>query len=171
MIPDMTDNPQIDTQWWKRAAQAAIRRECGWHVAPAIDQTLVVDSYGGRILHLPTKHINSLESITVDGQDVTGQADWSQSGVIQLRQGQWPDRPRAVTVALNHGYPAEEVPEILELMRSLAKRARTQPGLASQSVNGATATYLTYGGNTLGLQLLQVEKDMLAPYRLNWGPR
>lgn len=44
-------------------------------------------------------------------------------------------------------------------------------GISSQSVNGASVSYLTYGGTTLGVQLLQIEKDMLEPYRLNWGPR
>ncbi|KFI44704.1 MULTISPECIES: hypothetical protein [Bifidobacterium] len=168
---DMVANPTIDAQWWKTAAQSVIRRYCGWHVCPPTDELLTVDSYGGRTLTLPTKHINSVDSISVDGQDILDQCDWSAAGVIRLRNGYWPDRPRAVAVQLNHGYPPEDVPEILELLRNLAKRARTQPGVASQSVNGASVSYLTAGGAPLGLQLLSIEKDMLEPYRLNWGPQ
>lgn len=107
----------------------------------------------------------------MDGRELSDQIDWSVAGTIQLRSGSWPDRPGSVTVKLNHGYPRDEVPEIAELLRTLAKRARSQPGISSQSVNGASVSYLTYGGTTLGVQLLQIEKDMLEPYRLNWGPR
>ncbi len=171
-IPDIVDgNPQIDTQWWMKAAQASIRRYCGWHVTPDIDETLKVDAYGGSILTLPSKHVNSITSILVDGRELVDRIDWSVAGTIQLRTGCWPDRTGSVTVTLNHGYPRDEVPEIAELLRTLAKRARTQPGVASQSVNGASVSYLTYGGTTLGVQLLQVEQSMLDPYRLNWGPR
>ena len=171
-IPDIVDgNPQIDTQWWMKAAQASIRRYCGWHVTPDIDETLKVDAYGGSILTLPSKHVNSITSILVDGRELVDQIDWSVAGTIQLRTGCWLDRPGSVTVTLNHGYPRDEVPESAELLRTLAKRARTQPGVASQSVNGASVSYLTYGGTTLGVQLLQIEQAMLDPYRLNWGPR
>ena len=166
-IPDIVvDNPTVDAQWWIKAAQGSIRRYCGWHVTPEIDDTLKVDAYGGSILTLPTKHVNSITSVLVDGRELSDQIDWSVAGTIQLRSGSWPDRPGSVTVKLNHGYPRDE-----ELLRTLAKRARSQPGISSQSVNGASVSYLTYGGTTLGVQLLQIEKDMLEPYRLNWGPR
>jgi hypothetical protein len=171
-IPDIVvDNPTVDAQWWIKAAQGSIRCYCGWHVTPEIDDTLKVDAYGGSILTLPTKHVNSITSVLVDGRELSDQIDWSVAGTIQLRSGSWPDRPGSVTVKLNHGYPRDEVPEIAELLRTLAKRARSQPGISSQSVNGASVSYLTYGGTTLGVQLLQIEKDMLEPYRLNWGPR
>ena len=57
-IPDIVvDNPTVDAQWWIKAAQGSIRRYCGWHVTPEIDDTLKVDAYGGSILTLPTKHV------------------------------------------------------------------------------------------------------------------
>ena len=50
-IPDIVvDNPTVDAQWWIKAAQGSIRRYCGWHVTPEIDDTLKVDAYGGSIL-------------------------------------------------------------------------------------------------------------------------
>lgn len=172
IYPDMVANPELDAQWWKKAAQNAVRRYCGWHVAPELDETLVLDSHGGRILMLPSRHVNSVTGVKVEGAELAQDAyDWSEAGLIQLRSGHWPDHPRAVEVALNHGYPPEEVPEILELIRNLAKRARTQPGVASQSVNGASVSYLTAGGAPLGLQLLQIEKEQLDPYKLTWGLR
>ena len=30
IYPDMVANPELDAQWWKKAAQNAVRRYCGW---------------------------------------------------------------------------------------------------------------------------------------------
>ena len=141
-IPDIVDgNPQIDTQWWMKAAQASIRRYCGWHVTPDIDETLKVDAYGGSILTLPSKHVNSITSILVDGRELVDQIDWSVAGTIQLRTGCWLDRPGSVTVTLNHGYSRDEVPEIAELLRTLAKRRAPSPAWpASPSTAHRSAT-------------------------------
>lgn len=164
------DQP-LTGQWWMQAAQASIRRFCGWHVAPLVAESLRVDSYGGRVLHLPTKHVVEIKQVLVRGADWTDQIDWSEAGTLVLRSGCWPDAPGAVTVELEHGWDAEDVPEVAALIVTVAKRARTQPGIiASQSVNGASVSYQTAGGAPLSVPLLSIEKELLAPYRLNWGP-
>lgn len=160
----------LDAQWWIRAAQSAVRRFCGWHVAPSVSEVLRVDSYGGRVLHLPSKHVTAIESVSVDGEDLAGQFDWSEAGTVVLRSGSWPDRPGAVQVSLTHGWDVDEAPEVAALILAVGKRARTQPGvIASQSVNGASVAYQTAGGAPLSVPLLEIEKSMLATYRLNWG--
>lgn len=42
---------------------------------PEIDDTLKVDAYGGSILTLPTKHVNSITSVLVDGRELSDQID------------------------------------------------------------------------------------------------
>lgn len=160
----------LTPQWWIQSAQASIRRFCGWHVAPSVTEELRLDSYGGRVLHLPSKHVTAIGSITVDGVDVLDRCDWSTAGTVQLRSGCWPDRPGAVVVNLTHGWEADDVPEVAAMILAIGKRARTQTGVASQSVNGASVSYLTAGGAPLSVPLLGIEKEALAPYRLNWGP-
>ncbi|WRS30598.1 hypothetical protein U6G28_02610 [Actinomycetaceae bacterium MB13-C1-2] len=173
--PDILDaTTPLTGQWWLKAAQAAIRRFCGWHVAPILSETLRVDAYGGRVLELPSKHVTKLESVMVGGVDWLDRLDWSEAGTLQLKRGRghWPDAPGAVEVTLEHGWSAEDVPEVAALIVTIGKRARTQPGVvSSQSVNGASVSYQTAGGAPLSVPLLGIEKEMLEPYRVNWGPR
>lgn len=160
-------------QWWIQAAQESIRRFCDWHVAPSITETLRVDSYGGRILSLPSKHVTDIQEIRVRGDVLpVDQVDWSAAGTMQLKSGAWPDAPGAVEVTLEHGWNAADVPDVAALIATIGKRARSQPGvISSQSVNGASVSYQTAGGAPLSVPLLNIEKEALAPYRLNWGPQ
>ena len=59
----------LGPQWWVRAAQGAVRRHCGWHVAPSVTETLRVDGYGGRTLILPSKHVTAIASVIVGDED------------------------------------------------------------------------------------------------------
>lgn len=161
----------MDSQYWLHAAQAAVRAYCGWHIAPKIDDVLTADAEGGRTLLVPSKKINSVSSITLDGQELLGRCDWSEDGIIQLRSGRWPDRLQAVSITLNHGYDPQEVAHIQQLIMHIARRARSQPAVQSQSVNGSSMTAWGTGGNPLGIPLLDTEKAMLDTYRLNWSPR
>lgn len=170
IYPNMTDNPTLNATYWKKAAQNAIRSYCGWHVAPSVEETLTLDGHGGRILLLPSKHVTNITSIIINNEEMLDHATWSKAGTIQFDTNCIPDAPGAIQVTLTHGYEAEEVPEVIELMRVLAKRAsQHQSILTSQSVNGSSVSYQTYGGTTLGLSLLNVEKELLAPYKLNWS--
>ena len=170
---DIVDvSADLGPQWWVRAAQGAVRRYCGWHVAPSIAETLRLDGYGGRVLTLPSKHVTAIASVTVGEEDWLDRCDWSEAGTVLLRSGRWPDAPGAISVGLTHGWASDEVPEVAALILTIGKRARSQPGLiASQSVNGASVSYQTGGGAPLSVPLLSIEKEMLDPYRLNWGPR
>ncbi|AKV56122.1 hypothetical protein AB656_03985 [Bifidobacterium actinocoloniiforme DSM 22766] len=163
--PDSEVGPNL----WLKAAQASVRSYCGWHIAPNVEQTLTLDAEGGRTLMLPSLHVTGLSRITVDGRDVTGEVDWSQTGMVSLRSGSFPDRFRSVIVTMSSGYEVDEVPDVVSIILKLANRAATGPGVvASQSVNGSSVSYLTAGGAPLSTPLLQIEKDALEPYRLKW---
>lgn len=169
-IPDMDEGRKADETWWRKAAQSAIRRYCGWHVAPSLTQTLRLDSYGGRRLLLPSKHVTAVSSVIADGKDITDHVHWSQSGILQTDAGTvLPDMPGGVTVSLTHGYEPDEAPDVIMLLETIARRARSQGLIASQSVNGASVSYLTAGGAPLSIPLLGIEQQMLDPYRLTWG--
>lgn len=162
----------VDSTWWMQAAQGAVRRFCGWHVAPIVTETLRVDAYGGRILELPSKRVTAISSISVDGKDLAGQFDWSEAGTVKLRSGCWPDAPGSVRVVLTHGWESEDVPEVAALILTVARRAATSPGArTARAVNGASESFATAGGAPLSVPLLEIEKATLAPYRLNWGPQ
>lgn len=170
MLPDMDDGVAVDAEWWRKAAQATIRRYCGWHVAPVIEETLHVTGRGGHVLLIPSKRIISVSKVVCDGTDLTDEVDWDEGGIMRIDHGAaWPDRLRGVEVTLTHGWAPEEAPDVLMLRETIARRARSQPGVSSQSVDGASASYFTAGGAPLSVPLLDIEKKMLDPYRLNWG--
>jgi hypothetical protein len=161
----------IDQTWWMRAAQAAVRHYCGWHISPSVTEMLAVDAYGGRTLTLPSKHVTAIASILVNGNDLVSDVAWSDAGTVVLTSGVWPDLPGSVKVTLTHGWDADEVPDIAAIILAVAKRARTNPGaIASQSVNGASVSFATSSGVPLGVPLMQAEMDALSPYRLGARP-
>lgn len=161
---------QVDQAFWLKAAQGAVRRECGWHVAPVITETLTLDGSGSRTLLLPSKRVRALESVTNDGRDVADRVKFSRTaGVLTLASG-WSCDVGAVEVTLTHGYSVEEVPEVAALIVTLTKRAADSGLVVQQSVGGAAVRLATgRDGGPLGLPLLESEKDVLRPYRLTWG--
>ena len=67
VIPDMIADPSAfedDAEFRLKAAQAAIRRECGWHVMPNTELSGVLNSRGGMVIRLPARHVTSIESLT-----------------------------------------------------------------------------------------------------------
>ncbi len=110
------------------AAGDRIRREAGWHIAPAITETLVLDTEAGEIIRLPSLRVTSVGSITTaGGLPLTG---WtlSANGNLYLAQG-WPGGFGAVTVAFTHGYstvPGDLLPVLAEYcQRSMVNAALT----------------------------------------------
>jgi len=172
VAPELIVQPTttVDAAFWMNAAHAAVRRFCGWHVAPVVTTTMWLDGSGQRAMLAPSGHIVDVLGLTVDGVELTPeQYDWSPAGVIELRCGRFTNRLRGVKLHLTHGYTADDVPDVAALIVSLAKRGASTPGaVARQSVNGASVDYLTGGGAPLSIPLLGAEKDLLAPYRLTW---
>lgn len=172
-LPDIIGpDTDIDPQFWVRAAQGAIRRYCGWHVAPSITQKIRLSPRGGKSLELPTGHMTALDKCRVFDLDVTERVSWGQEGVLWLMCGRWPNLPGAVEVTFTHGYALEDVPDVASLIATVARRASSDPGVvASQSVNGAAVSYARgSGGAAISVPLMDTEKELLAPYRLAWGP-
>ena len=171
IVPQST---QVDPAFWMRAAQAAVRRECGWHVAPVITETLVLDGQGGKLLLLPTLRIVSVTKVVNAGVDVTDLVrSGPRSGVLLLETG-WACAPGSVEVTLEHGFAADEAADVAGLIVTLTKRASqgAAAGLTVRQNIGPAGQSLAIGkdGATLGVPLLQSEKDLLRPYAMNWGP-
>ena len=171
IAPIVTGNEVYDLNFWRTAATNAIRKECGWHVAPVITETLVLDGRGGDALLLPSLRVLNLIQVLNDGVDVTDQVRFSQkAGVVTLACG-WFDGVGSIEITLEHGYPADEVPEIVGLINSVAQRGMSPAGtVVSQSVGAASVRYGTgRDGGLLSVPLLESEKELLAPYKLSWG--
>lgn len=116
------------------AATAQIRRICGWHIAPSITETLVLDHDGSGVIHLPSLYVEDVVSVS----DVTGDRPrvlsgwrWSGAGMIE---GRFPHGFRSVEVVLVHGY--ESCPDdLLPVVASRTQRRAMQESLGSRSVS------------------------------------
>lgn len=89
----------VDEIHWA-AATSAIRRYCGWHIAPEATETLTLDGPGGSLLRLPSLHVTDVVSVTNDSVAVTD-PEWSANGLIR---GCWTSKFRGVVVTFTHGY-------------------------------------------------------------------
>lgn len=132
--PDWVNFQANDPAWNLKLAGAAVRRYCGWHIYPNIQQTadnLEIGSQG--IIQLPSLYVTDVQSVMV--QDPSGVNhrfldpagyDWYQYGTVEpIGWGNWgssrsysygPDnwtyapayQTGLATVTFNSGY--EEVP-------------------------------------------------------------
>lgn len=152
------------------AASRAIRDYCGWHVAPVITQTLTLDGSGGRKLFLPTMHLTAVDDLRVEGELVEG-FRFSEAGWIALHGGVFPDFERSVQVTITHGFDYSDA--VAQVVNGVVARARMAPtgNVVSQRAGTQSVTFATSGGEVTGFGLLRSEKELLAPYRLEWGPR
>lgn len=103
-----------------RAASDVIRRACGWHIAPEVTETLVLDSDGGRILALPSLRVTGVSGVT-DADDVAIEGwSWSSSGLLERADGCWPRGFQSVKVAVTHGF-VDAPPGLLSLVAEVAQ--------------------------------------------------
>lgn len=141
------------------AASALVRRHCGWHVAPSVEETVTVRR-AGRLVLLPSLCVTAVSSVTVDGEPVA-EHDWCPDGRMWLRPGCEP-----VTVTMTHGYAAAD--DVRAVVLAVAARAAASPsGIIRAQVGQINETYTQTAPNqTGGVALLDHEKVALAPYTL-----
>lgn len=143
------------------AVASAVRRRCGWHIGPVVDQTFTVDGRGAGWLVLPTLRMVDLLALTVDGaaQDVTG-VEWSHRGMIRGIVSA--RRYRGVQVTIRHGF--DDYDDLVQLVGNIAQRAQQLPdgNVAARTVGSVSYTYREPG-------LFAGELEQLEPYRLPRG--
>ena len=166
VVPDMIADPSAfedDAAFRLRAAQAAIRRECGWHVMPNAALTGVLNTRGGTVIRLPARHVTSIESLTDRDGNKLAYAYDPETGLVESLSGGFPVGVAAIRYAIHAGY--DDAPDVQQVLASMAKRmALTPVGLVkSQSVNGSSASYDA-------ATLMADEKARLKPYKLGGMP-
>lgn len=163
----VTASTEAGADLYLRAAQAAVRRYCGWHVAPSMEVSGTVDSTGSRILRLPLMGLSELHELGAYGVDVLRKARWTDDGLVELPFAV-PAGVAAVSYRATAGYDVEEVPDLQTVIVQVARRAANAPAgsVRSQSVNGASVSYGFTGDGAPLVSLLDSERDVLAPFRL-----
>ena len=117
-IPSLPQSPGTDPYQRRLiAAENRVRRYCGWHISPVIEQTVVLDGSGSTALFVPTLKLRSVTACKVNGVDVDpATLEWSEDGFLRRSCG-WPDRLRSVELTIEHGF--EEAPEVAELIMEI----------------------------------------------------
>lgn len=171
-LPDLITGQDYDEaatgsgQLYRLAAMGAIRRYCGWHIAPVISQTLILDGSGRQVLLLPTLRLKSVEAVKEHGRAVPLDGiEWSHKGILR-RRTRWTDRLRGVEVSLHHGF--DDTPQLSALVVSVAERARASPaGVVSESAGAVNIRFSTFGSGAAGaVALMEHEYALLDQYRL-----
>jgi hypothetical protein len=116
------------------AAVSAVRGEAGWHIAPAVTETVVVESDGGAYLFLPTLQltaVTAVRNVTDEDATPTTVTGWRSHNTARFRAGLL-HRPagwaRGVfEVDITHGYaacPDDLLPVLAEVARAFAAGGR-----------------------------------------------
>ena len=151
-----------------------IRGYCGWHIAPVVAETLVMDSDGQRALVLPTLRLLDVTAVRYwDGSAMVplpgwdARTGWSEHrGSVYYSPG-FPRGRRVLEVDIEHGYdeaPAELVAGIVRLITGAPAAA----DVASESLPGHA---ITFRGDTAAAATAAVLVSSGALYRYKLGPR
>lgn len=100
------------------AAEAEVRGYCGWHIAPVVTETQLLDGDGSEALLVRSLLVRDVVRVFDRRTDIDLVGwDWSQAGIL-TRLGGFPRGPRTVGVELTHGHstaPRELVAYIAHL--------------------------------------------------------
>lgn len=171
-LNDLTDYLSGDQQDALDAADAAVRKYCGWHIAPPQTDTVTVPYWWAswRLL-LPTLYLTSVTSVTVDGTvlDLTT-LRVDQSGFIDFLPtcGVWTHVSQGdAVVVMTHGYTAPPA-DVLQVVVALAARsinASTDGGQVARSRQVGQVS-VAYETGSVADQFLPWEKATLRQYRI-----
>lgn len=157
-------------QEYLAAAEEAVRNYCGWHIAPIITETLILDGSGAETLFIPTMKIVSIQE-AINGRRALDPTtlEWSSDGYLRNGGQRWTERLRGVSITLTHGHAHAD--HVVEIIRSVAARAAMSPdGVVRESAGAISLTpSMTASGVSGGVILMAHEKEQLETYKIRGG--
>ena len=64
-LDDLAEFGAPTSQLLLDAVASRIRTECGWHIAPRVTETVILDSIGSASISLPTLHLVGVSAVRV----------------------------------------------------------------------------------------------------------
>lgn len=160
-----------------KAACAAIRNWCGWHVYPAQACTMTERLLAGNgrvkrvgsdlLIQLPATFVSVPASVTIDGAPFDDY-DIEPNGILRLFDVGPMGRKAQVTVTYTAGLSDGMMDGIKELIAGRVNHALAQPyGVQSESAGGVSVTYsASWAASASASALPDDNKDVLAPFRV-----
>lgn len=159
-----------------RAASAAVRNFCGWHVFPSLACTFSSTFFDKRVsripycimVQLPATYVTEVSSVSIDGKDVTSYVI-DPDGLLRIRYGCLQLEPwTPIVVKYQAGITLQMAAAIQELVAHRVTHAlASSNGVQSEAVGGVSITYnATWTNNARATALADDNKEVLSPYRL-----
>lgn len=147
------------------AASAAIRNECGWHIAPNIPCVATLNARG-RVAKLPANLVTEVTKVTEDGNELDANSyEARRDGLLRHTcRRSWSPKWGGVVVEYRAGY--ETVPELKSIAIRAVEAALAVPtGIASESAGGVSISYASHAA-TFAAAAIGGSRSALSPYRL-----
>lgn len=131
------------------SAVSALRLAAGWHIAPVVTETVVLDAEGGPVLHLPTLKLIGVAEVR-DLTDDTPQVltGWRKSRAGMLSRSCWPYGFESVeVVGMQHGY-ATTPPELFQVVAEWCQMSGVNSAVRSEAAGGESIAYSASGAVT-----------------------
>ncbi|MCR2051815.1 hypothetical protein NSA19_02890 [Actinomyces bowdenii] len=145
-----------------KGATDGIRLLCGWHIAPVVEETLILDGNGGAVMQLPSLQVLKVTGVKALGEPI--EVDWSADGMIEARRGRFPARFRSVEVTLQHGYAT--APAVAAVITQAVLGAAASPMGATREQAGQVAVSWARTGLALNLD----DMGLIRPYMIqSWA--
>lgn len=157
------------------AATEAVRDYCGWHVYPQTACKLETRAHSLRLIYvgcdtiiqLPARYVDSVESVTVNGNAVT---DYSvdTDGLLRLYDCRPDSRKDIIAVNYTAGLPDCFAGAVKELIGHRVTHGLAQSyGVQSEAAGGVSITYSANWINSARATALPDDnREVLNPYRL-----
>lgn len=143
-------------------ASGMVRDYCGWHIAPVVEETFVVDGTGGDVLTLPTLRLVSVAEIRIDDVPYHDFVAFPRGQIY--RCGAWPRRVGVVAADVTHGL--DETPDsVRAVVLALAGRIISNPSggsIRTLTVGGVSQTFEAVRDDMTELQAAQLAQVRLS---------
>lgn len=160
-----------------KAAAAAIRNYCGWHVYPALTCELNTTLYDKAVtvsdrmilIQLPATFVSEIESITIDGAEYDSFV-LMPNGILRIFGLPW-SRLKLWTplvVRYTAGLPEGGADGLRAILADrVAHALASSDGVQSETAGGISVTYnATWANGAKATALADDSKEVLSPYRL-----
>lgn len=138
-----------------------VRSYCGWPITYVEYQDYILNGSGGRYVTLPTLMLLSIDTVQVDGVELSYPDDFTfaDNGLVCRVNSTWPDRLACVEIGgVTHGYDRAALPDGVRLAAlSIAAREYKNPEGLAEVASGTVRRKWT---------LRPLERHLLDRYRL-----
>lgn len=147
------------------AASAAVRNECGWHVAPSLECSARLTAEG-RLCRIPAGLVTAVSAVREEGAECS-QFEARSDGLLRRTAFRsWTPAWEGVEVEYTAGYDLEAVPDLVQAVASVAEAALAVPsGVSSESAGGVSVSYSVQASSVAASMAAQL-RGALAPYRV-----